>query len=432
MAMAASNQQQLHPAFRRTGTIAAPTQVYPSLSWTSIATFVRQLDEQDSLASFSEAVARHVYSSSGMQTKSGQQDIMQQTAGSMHHIKFWQADLLAGLLMQTMMLIGKALAGEKLLQCMISIGSKIATDAGDFSASLFVVPAASAASVASTRWLALFWNMLQVAKEASGQDSSAALLSLAFRLSDAFAYNGAEASKKVKKRILLFWQTDCLAQVLLQALQSYVSTGHAELDALTIEEFLVQQTALQGSQPSPQPTDQAHGNPQTGLQADAPIPLDAASLAAAFAELQDGTSVSSLARLEQRLLHHFQVLLGCNSLQKFEIIMLLHFACIAQYGGTSATAYHVSLHQQSKSLPCLCLDVHDMPVNSQHVKVVVQHSCNCFTLTKQQSCSIGVFRWPTLHSWGMALPYCNGLQTVVKLMVWLTSEMGTLSPLSMR
>lgn len=362
MAMAASNQQQLHPAFRRTGTIAAPTQAYPSPSWTSIASFVRQLDEQDSLASFSEAVARHVYSSSGMQTKSGHQDVMQQTAGSMHHIKFWQADLLAGLLMQMIMLIGKALAGEKLLQCMISIGSKIATDAGEFSPSLFVVPAASAASVASTRWLALFWNMIQVAKEA-GQDSSAALLSLTFRLSDAFAYNGAAASKKVKKRILLFWQTDCLAQVLLQALQSYVSTGHAELDALTIQEFLVQQTALQGSQPTQQPTDQAHGNPQTGLQADAPRPVDAASLAAAFAELQDGTSVSSLARLEQRLLHHFQVLLGYNSLKKIEIIMLLHFACVLQYGGTSATANHVSMHQQSKSLPCLCLDVHDMPVN---------------------------------------------------------------------
>jgi len=358
MAMAASNQQQLHPAFRRTGIIAARTLASPSPSWTSIASFVGQLDEQDSLASFSEAVARHVYSSSGVQIKSGHQNTMQQTAGSMHHIKFWQADLLAGLLMQAIMLIGKNLAGEKLLQCMISIGSKIATDAEDFSPSLFVVPAASAALVASTRWLALFWNILQVAKEASGQDSSAALQSLALQLSDAFAYNGAEASKKVRKKILLFWQTDCLAQVLLQALQSYVSTGHAELAALTIQEFLVQQTALQGSQPTQQPTDQAHGYPQTGMQADAPRPADAASLAAAFAELQDGTSISSLARLEQRLLHHFQVLLGYNSLKKIEIIMLLHFACVLQYGGTSATANHVYMHQQSKRLPCLCLDVY--------------------------------------------------------------------------
>ncbi|KAL0018248.1 hypothetical protein WJX77_005089 [Trebouxia sp. C0004] len=306
MAMAASKQQQLHPAFRRTGIVAARMLASPLPSWTSVASFVGQLDEQDSLASSSEAVARHVYSSSGVQTKSEQLDTMQQTAGSMRHINFWQADLLAGLLMQAIMLIGKALAGEQLLRCMISIGSNIASDAADFSPSLLVVPAASAASVASTRWLALFWNMLRVAKEASGPDSSAALLSLALQLSDAFGH-GAEASKKAKERILLFWQTDCLAQVLLQALQSYVSTGHAQLAALAIQEFLVQQSALQGSQLTQQPTDQAHGSPQTGMQADAPRPIDAASLAAAFAELQDGTSVSLLARLEQRLLHHFQV-----------------------------------------------------------------------------------------------------------------------------
>lgn len=315
MAMAASNQQQHHPVFHRTGTVAARMLASPLPSWRSVASFVRQLDEQESLASFCEAVARHVYSSSGVQTKSGHQDTMQQTAGSMHHIKFWQADLLAGLLMQAIMLIGKGLAGEKLLQCMISIGTKVATDAADFSPSLFVDPAAGTASVASTRWLALCWNMLRVAKEASGQDSSAALLSLALQLSDAFGY-GAEASKKVKKRILLFWQTDCLAQVLLQALQSYVSTGHAELAALTIQEFLLQQTALQGRQPTQQPTDQAHGCPPASNQVDAFRPVDAASLAAALAELQDGTSVSSLARLEQRLLHHFQVLSGYNSLRK--------------------------------------------------------------------------------------------------------------------
>jgi len=135
------------------------------------------------------------------------------------------------------------------------------------------------------------------------------------QLCDAFSY-GAEASKKLKKRILLFWQTDCLAQVLLQVLQSYVSTGHAELAALIIQEFLLQQTALQGRQPTQQPTDQAHVCAQTSSQADAPRTVDAASLAAAFTELQDGTSVSSLARLEQRLLHHFQVLSGYNSLRK--------------------------------------------------------------------------------------------------------------------
>lgn len=311
----ASAEQQLHPAFRRTGTVAAPTLASRPPSWATIASFVRQLDEQDSLAAVCEAVAREVYSSSGVQTKPGHQNTMQQTAGSMHHVKFWQSDLLAGLLMQAIMLIGKALAGQKLLQSMISIGSNIATDAGDLSPSLFFVPAAGAASVASTRWLALFWNMLQIAKEASGQDSSAALLSLTQQLSDAFGYNGAEASKKLKKKVSLFWQTDCLAQALLQALQSYVSTGHAELDALTIQEFLVQQAAVQGSQPTQQSTDQAHGYPQAGLQADAARPVDAATLAAAFAELQDGTSVSSLARLEQRLLHHFQVLDCCGKLR---------------------------------------------------------------------------------------------------------------------
>ncbi len=348
MAMAASNQPQLHPAFRRTGTVAACTLASPLPSWTTVASFVRQLDEQDSLASFCKTVARHVYSSAGVQTKSGHQDTMQQTAGSMHHIKFWQADLFAGLLMQAIMLIGKGLAGEKLLQRMISIGSRIATDAADFSPSLFVVPAAGAASVASTRWLALFWNMLRVAKEASGQDSSAALLSLALQLSDAFGY-GAEASKKTKKRILLFWQTDCLAQLLLQALQSYVSTGHAELAALTIQEFLVQQAALQGRQPTQQPTDQAHECPQTSSQADAPRTVDAASLASAFAELQDGNSVSSLARLEQRLLHRFQVLSGYNSLRKNGDSNAAAFCMrftICRYQCNSKSCIHASAKQK--------------------------------------------------------------------------------------
>ena len=52
MATAASNQPQLHPAFRRTGTVAACTLASPLPSWTTVASFVRQLDEQDSLASF--------------------------------------------------------------------------------------------------------------------------------------------------------------------------------------------------------------------------------------------------------------------------------------------------------------------------------------------------------------------------------------------
>lgn len=301
---------------------------------------------------------------------------MQQTAGSMHHIKFWQTDLLAGLLMQAIMLIGKTFAGQNLLQCMVSIGSNIATDAGDLNLSLFVVPAASNASEGSTRWLALFWNMLELAKEASEQNSSAALLSLTLRLSDAFAYNGAEASRKVKKRVSLFWQTDCLAQALLQALQSYVSSGHAELDALTIQGFLVQQAALQASQPTQQPTDQAHEYPQAGVLAGALRPVDAASLAAALAELHDGTSVSSLARLEQRLLHHFQVLLGYNSLKQLQMMMLLCLACVLQYPGTSATANHKNcVHASAKQKLCMSVlmkrmmyaVVHDLPVDVSKV-----------------------------------------------------------------
>ena len=309
MAASTSAQQQLQPEVRRTGTVAAATQASPSLSWTAIARFVRQLEEQTSLTMFCEAVARHVYSSTGVHTKAGRQSAMQQTPGSLHHLKFWQADLLAGLLMQAVMVIGKNFAGPSLLQCMVRYGANIATDTGALSSRWFNVPAASTASEASTRWLALFWNMLYLAiaardAAALGQGSSDALVSLTVQLAEAFAYNGAEASKNVKKKALLFWQTDCLAQALLQALQSYVSSGHAKVDALTIQEFLVQQT----NQPTHQSASQAHDNPQDRPPADLPKPVDAVTLAAAFAELQDGTGVHSLARLEQRLLHHFQVL----------------------------------------------------------------------------------------------------------------------------
>lgn len=227
----------------------------------------------------------------------------------MDHVRFWQRDLLAGLLMQAVIIISRNLSGPSMLQCLLNVASSVTPDASGLNSRLLTVPETAPAS--SMTWLAIFWNMLDLMTTVQGRStgpSGFSTLTLTEHLTSAFAYNLAESSKKEKKKILAFWHDDCLAQVLLQGMQSYINSGHAKLDVLTIQDFLMHPFANQEPQPAHWPASHVLKSAHESSQAANVKPVDAATLAAAVAELQDGSGPSSLARLEQRLLRHFQVL----------------------------------------------------------------------------------------------------------------------------
>lgn len=277
------------------------------LSWTQLAEFVTQLGQQPSLSTFAEAVVAH-FLSSPVTTAATQQDV-QPAASHKRAVSFWQTNLLAGLLMQAIMVNhGSALSSDSVLMSVLGVGSCISLDTASTTATLFAVPGAMLSSLPSLQWLALYCNLLTLAVGVVSSDRphSDSTAELAAKLCAAFADSGtAAAVKKSNKKIAKFWSEDGLAHILLEALQSHVHSGHAQVDALTIQQYLVQQSRMEYSQP-------ATGSQLTAKHlspADTISPVNAvdmATLTAAVSRLQEGSSVTSLARLEQQLLHHFQ------------------------------------------------------------------------------------------------------------------------------
>ena len=122
---------------------------------------------------------------------------------------------------------------------------------------------------------------------------------VAAKLCAVFA-SAASATKKLHKKVLQYWVKDELAKALLQAVAFHVSSGHAQMDALTIQAYLVQHTALLSSHSVAQPQ-LTHGQPRDG-DGEPPVAsvkaIDAATLTAALDKFQEGPGVTSLARLD--------------------------------------------------------------------------------------------------------------------------------------
>ena len=300
---------------------AASTRSADAPSWLKLSAFAMQLSETttNSLSAFSLAVSDHYYTSTNVdiRTRKGH------SLGQLDKLKFWQTDLLAGLLMQAFMFAACQLkAKSHMLQRLSTFSNSIEFASQGLQDDLVLVPGMNT-SCPGTEWMCLFWNFLRTVvdwrypdPEAEGVAALSSLTTLQTQLCASFA-DQAKASKASKARAVFtkrFWQQDCLAAALFEAVADYVSSGQAVQDGDAIQEWLCACSHSKSTQPSaglplPAPkedTTQVHPHGD-GHEAPGQEAVDASTLHAAISELGEACSIAALARLEDRLVKHFQV-----------------------------------------------------------------------------------------------------------------------------
>ena len=230
---------------RKSGFTTAPGKSKQAQSWLMLSVSVKQMEDSmlSSLSAFSLAVARQCYAAADIDTKSR----VGHSLGQLARLDFWKTDVLAGLLMQAFMLATHCFESKvQMLQKLSIIAASIKLDFHEVSHGSMLVPGVDTAS-AGTDWMRVFWNFLRNSVDwkytdppEDGQDvvSTASLADLKAKLCATFAAGQAVQSKAFATKQGKFWQQDCLASVLLEALMDYVSIGQAVLDGDAIQEWL--------------------------------------------------------------------------------------------------------------------------------------------------------------------------------------------------
>ena len=279
--------------------------------------YVKQMDDStlNSLLAFSLAVAQHCYAADNIDTKSR----VGHSLGQLERLDFWKSDVLAGLLMQAFMLATHGFGSSaQMLHTVSVIAAGIKLNSEELPQGLLYVPRVDTASP-GTEWMCVFWHFLRITTDwkyadppEDGQDiaPAASLADLKAKLCVAFAASQSVQSKAFASKQSKFWQQDCLASILFEALMDYVSSGQAVLDGDAIQEWLCShsnssaQTQAAGATA---PITHAKGKDIDGSVPLAAEPIDASTLHAAISELSSGFSIVDLARLEDQLVRHFQV-----------------------------------------------------------------------------------------------------------------------------
>ena len=300
---------------RKPGCFTATIISHDPPAWSQLHSFVKQLDQSamSSLSAFSKAIATHYYSTAGSETAGR----VGYSLSQLEPIDFWQTDLLAGLLMQALMIfISQDDSKPAMMFRLATLSANINFNPSELDNSLLQVPDVTTAD-ASTNWLKLYWNFLRIATdwiyaETGSDDSSEASVyieELVANLHASFSPNQPGANKALDVRRCKYWGKDCLATALFRALEMYLDTDHAFLDGKAIQEWLVSHSkASPRSQqitaaPEPVGNQPVGSDGQSATMVDA---VDVANMQAAIADMNSGSGVAALAKLEQRLLQHFQ------------------------------------------------------------------------------------------------------------------------------
>ena len=302
---------------RRVGFTTAPGKTQDTQSWLTLSVDVKQLDDStsNSLSAFSLATAQQCYATANIDTRSR----VGHSLGQLERLDFWKTDVLAGLLMQAFMLAThKFESSVQMLHRVSVIAAGIKLNAQELPQGCMYVPGVATVSP-GTEWLCIFWHFLRITVDwkyadppDDGQDMAptASLADLQANLCATFAANPAVQSKAFVSKQGRFWQRDCLASILFEALMDYVSSGHAVLDGDAIQEWLCSHsTSSTQTQAAGQmvPMSNVEGTDMHRPLSLAAEPVEAATLHAAISELSTGFSIVDLARLEDQLLKHFQV-----------------------------------------------------------------------------------------------------------------------------
>ena len=269
-----------------------------------------------SLSAFSKAVATHWYSTVGVDSSAR----LGYSLGQLDLVGFWQTDLLAGLLMQALMLfVDQDATKDAMLVRLASLSNRIKVQTSQLDASLTKVPDATTATAkASTKWVRLYWNFLRISTDwiyadnnsddETGSQQSVYVEDLINSLHESFGASQPGSQKGNDSRKRKFWSKDCLATALFQALDVYLDSNHAYLDGNAIQQWLAtsEQVNPDTQQASKLPVEDAEAETNQRLTSDIE-PVDVVTLQAAIGQMSNGFSIAALARLEQSLLQHFQV-----------------------------------------------------------------------------------------------------------------------------
>ncbi len=286
-------------------------------SWSVLLDFVNQLDEacKSSLSAFSLAVATHYYSAAGVQAESR----VGFSLGLMDRNDFWQTDVLAGLLMQALMLLAvREESSGSIMRCFANLSANIKFDADELDSRLLMVQEAES-QVSGTEWSALYWNFLRIVTERKYADSasddqsapSIHLENLVSELCASFATGQQDLAEAVVRKER-FWRQDCLATALFEALRVYLNVNQAFMNGQMIQKWLSSSRpadTVRKLQAGGLPAAVSDGSMILADQQQAAVvePIDASTLQSAISDMSDGVTITALARLEQRLVQHFQV-----------------------------------------------------------------------------------------------------------------------------
>ena len=338
---------------RRVGFTTVPSKNQDTQSWLMLSIHVKQLDDSvlNSLSAFSLAAAQQCYATASIGTRSR----VGHSLGQLERLDFWRTDVLAGLLMQAFMLATLGFeSSAQMLHRVSVIAAGIKLNAQELPQGYMYVPGVDTVSP-GTEWLCLFWYFLRITvdwKYADPPDNgqltvpTPSLADLKANLCAIFAANPAVQSKAFVNKQGRFWQRDCLASILFEALMDYVTSGQAVLDGDAIQQWLCSHsTSSTQTQSAGQvvPISIAEDKDMHGPLSPAAEPVEAATLHAAISELSSGFSIVDLARLEDQLLKHFQVLL---LFRRVVVACVQAAACSCDFAVTA----HINAFSFSKQL----------------------------------------------------------------------------------
>lgn len=320
---------------RKLGFTTAPGKTKDTQSWLILSAHVKTMDDStlNSLSAFSLAVAQQCYAAANIDTTSR----VGHSLGQLERLDFWKTDVLAGLLMQAFMLLTHGFdSSAQMLQRLSVIAAGIQLNCAELPEGIMDVPGLGTAS-SGTEWLCIFWQFMHInvnSKYADPPDDghaispTASIAELKGAWCELFAPSQVAHAKALTKKQGKFWQQDCLASILFEALVGYISSGQAALDIDAIQEWLCSHSKRSAQVQAAGPTAPiVHAESQDTGGFVAAEPVDASTLHAAISELSHGFSIVELSSLEDQLLMHFQVCLLFTNVGAFMHVTAAQACC---------------------------------------------------------------------------------------------------------
>lgn len=249
---------------------------------------------------------------------------------------FWQQDLLAGLLMTTLLLYDNGKLSNlrnhpSRMADLAGMAASIDFNTADVDSSFLQVPgAATVAPATKYKWLHLLWNLLTIADKAS-KNLPPLADPLVTQLFGAFVA-GSQARLPLNRRqyedLLFFWHTDILVTSLLHLLKRHGSRRFAGHDAFAIQQWLTSHSPAAAPTPPELPRQPSQDLNHLECPDEAQLmPVKDVSiedLRETVSATLHGISMAELAELEQQLICQYEVASCTSQRLQFDFSVCQH------------------------------------------------------------------------------------------------------------